>query len=217
MPRDLDVVGGRLSRRELLAAGAAAAVAGRTADAGAADAGSQQVIRRLDFSSRPDGRGWGKGWRTIGVANLRCAGGEGRLEAGSDVFPNDPRPVAFAVDCRTRDAEISASITRVGGAPGVVLRRTSPRSYYCAVYEAAQNALRLLARDGEDLRQLASVPAVTLGTPITLTLAVAGANPTFLRAELSGIGPSFTATAHDDTPGVQRAGDPGVLASAGRP
>lgn len=205
---------GALSRRDLLAGAAAAAVATRGAEARALLAGPPRAIRHLDFSRCPDGPGWGTGWRAVGVANLRCAGGEGLLEAGSDVFPDDPRPVAFAIDSRVRDAEIEASITRVGGAPGVVLRRTSPRSYYCAVYDAARSALRLFVRDDSDLRELASVVAVTLGTPVTLTLAARGARPTFLEAEITSVAGSFRASARDDTCGLQRAGDPGVLATA---
>src|ERR687896_636414 len=113
-----------------------------------------------------------------------AAGGEGLLEAGSDVFPNDPRPVAFAVDCHLLDAEISATITRVGTAPGVVLRRTSPRSYYTALYDTERGALRILIRAGAELRELASTPVAAAEPPITLTFEALGAGPTSLRAEL---------------------------------
>src|SRR5688500_16782989 len=96
------------SRRQLLAAGAAAgaALAVDRAAVPALAARPRRLVRKLDFAGRADGPGWGRGWRTVGVANLRTEAGEGLLEAGSDVFPNDPRPVAFAVDCRLRDAEI---------------------------------------------------------------------------------------------------------------
>src|SRR3954469_1974809 len=121
---------GGLSRRELLAAGLAAGAA--VAVPGALAADDLPAVRRLDFAGRRDGPGWGRGWRSTGVANLRTATGEGLLEAGAGVFPNDPRPVAFAVDCRLRDAEVTATITRIGSAPGVVLRRTGPRLYFAA-------------------------------------------------------------------------------------
>ncbi len=208
---------GGLSRRQLLAAGAAAGAA-LAADRGAARAlggGAPGPVRELDFARRADGPGWGGGWRTVGVANLRTEAGEGVLEAGSDVFPNDPRPVAFAVDCRLRDAEITAAITRVGAAPGVVLRRNGPRSYYAAVYDSERRALLVLVREGAELRELASVPVPVAVAPIALTLEALGGAPTALRAELrDAAGASFTARATDATPAVQRAGDPGVLATS---
>jgi hypothetical protein len=208
---------GGLSRRELLAAGAAAgaAVAVDRVAPGALGAPAPRVVREIDFAGRADGSGWGPGWRSIGVANLRTAGDEGLLEAGSDVFPNDPRPVAFAVDCRVRDAEVSATLTRIGSAPGVVLRRTGPRSHYAAVYDTERGALLLLVRDGTDLRELASVPVAAAQAPITLTLTSTGIAPTALRAELlDAAGLAVTAEAIDATAAVQRAGDPGVLATA---
>ncbi|MGH2499270.1 MAG: alkaline phosphatase D family protein, partial [Candidatus Limnocylindria bacterium] len=166
-------------------------------------------------STQADGPGWGAGWRSVGVANLRRAGGEGLLEAGSDVFPNDPRPVAFAVDYRVLDAEIAAAIARVGTAAGVVLRRRSPSAYYAALYDTERGALRILARDGVELRELAGAPVPSAGSPITLTLEAVGADPTSLRAELvDAAGGSFAATASDATPALQRRGDPGVLATA---
>src|SRR5688500_2706367 len=125
-PQEPDGRGG-VSRREVLAAGAAvgASLALGPARAFAAPA----VLVRLDFRSLADGDGW-PGWTCAGVANLRRAGGEGVLEAGTDVFPHDPRPVAFAVDRRFRDGEVVASITRVGAGAGLVLRRSGPRDYY---------------------------------------------------------------------------------------
>jgi hypothetical protein len=209
--------GGELSRRELLAASAALGAAGalHLATPGALAARRPPLIRRIDFSTQADGLGWGSGWQTVGVANLRRAGGEGLLEAGSDVFPDDPRPVAFTVDCRARDAEIAATITRIGAAPGVVLRRTSPRAYYAAVYDTERRALVLLVRDGVELRELGSAPIAAVEAPITLTLEALGADPTSLRAVLiDSSGGSFAATASDASPTVQRGGDPGVLATA---
>ena len=206
-----------LSRRELLALGAAAGAAAavdRVAP-GALGARDPRVVRRLDFAGSADGPGWGRGWETIGVANLRRAGGEGVLEAGSDVFPNDPRPVAFAVDCRIRDGSIAATITRIGSAPGVVLRRSGPRSYYAAIYDADARTLRLLVRDGTDLRELASAPVAAAAAPIELTLEATGAGPTALVATLEdGAGVAVTARATDATSALQAPGDPGVLATA---
>src|SRR6185436_18055370 len=132
-----------LSRREFVAAGAAASAALALERATPARAAAQTVAS-IDFTALEDRTGWGRGWRSAGVANLRCAADEGILEAGSDVFPNDPRPVVFAVDRRVRDAEITATITRPGSAPGVVLRRTSARSYYAALYDTERGELRIV-------------------------------------------------------------------------
>ena len=207
---------GELSRRELIAAGAAASVAlafDRTAPAaGAQDA---KIVARIDFAELGDRTGWGPGWRSTGVANLLCEGGEGILEAGSDVFPNDPRPVVFAVDRRVRDAEIAATITRPGSAPGVVLRRTSGRSYYAAIYDTGRGALRLMRRNGVELDELASVAVPAAEPPIQLVLSATGAHPTELRAQLTDSrGVALTATARDSARGLQRKGDLGVLTTA---
>ena len=169
----------------------------------------------IDFAELADGEGWGAGWRSAGVANVLRTGGEGVLEAGSDVFPNDPRPIVFAVDKRVRDAEITATITRPGSAPGVVLRRTSPRSYYAAVYDTGRGALRLLRRSGVELVELASTPVPAAEPPLRLVLSATGAHPTELRCELTDSrGVAVSATARDEARGVQRKGDPGVLATA---
>jgi hypothetical protein len=189
-----------------LAAGAAAP--------GAAAAGGLRTVRRVAFAGRADGPGWGGGWRTAGVANLRRTAGEGLLEAGSDVFPNDPRPVAFAVDCRLLDAEIAARITRIGMAPGVVLRRRR-RSYYAAVYDTDRAALVLMARVGAALHELGAVAVPGAEPPIVLVLAVSGTRPTSLRATLAdAAGRSFETTATNWIPRLQYVGDPGVLATA---
>ena len=206
-----------LSRREVIAASAAAtaALALERGASPAAAQGEQRVVTELDFAEQPDRPGWGAGWRTAGVANLRCAGGEGVLEAGSDVFPNDPRPVVFAVDRRVRDAEITAAITRPGSAPGVALRRTSPRAYYAAIYDTQRGALRLLRRSGTDLVELASTPVPSAEPPLRLVLSAVGAHPTELRCELTDArGVALRATARDDARRLQRKGDAGVLATA---
>ena len=127
-------------------------------------------MRRIDFTQEPDGNGWGRGWRSTGVANLRRAGGLGVLEAGSDVFPNDPRPVVFAVDCRVRDVEVAATIAEIGSAPGVVVRRRSATAYYAAVYDTGRAALRILRRHGAELDELASTPVTGVESPATLKL-----------------------------------------------
>ena len=205
-----------LSRREVIAAGAAAGAAlafERTA--AAARAQDAVVVAQTEFAALGDRAGWGPGWRSTGVANLRCAAGEGILEAGSDVFPNDPRPVVLAVDRRVRDAEVTATITKVGSAPGVVLRRTSASSYYAAIYDTGRGALRLLRRSGPELVELASVPVPGAEPPIRLMLSATGANPTELRCELTDSrGVPLTATARDSGRGLQRKGDAGVLATA---
>jgi len=205
-----------LSRRELIAAGAAAgAVIALDRPGTAAVGADSRVVRKLDFAGQQDGEGWGRGWRTTGVANLRRAGGTGVLEAGSDVFPNDPRPVAFAVDCRIRDGAITASLSEPGSAPGVVLRRRSPSNYYAAIYDSGRRSLRILRRDGPALDELASTIVPAVQPPVTLTLEATGANPTRLRAELlDAAGSSFTTDTQDDRGPLQRPGDPGVLATA---
>src|SRR3954454_10937460 len=110
--------GPRVSRRELIAAGAAAG-AGLALQRVAAADGRAEWERTIDFGSLGEGAGW-PGWVCGGVANMRREGGHGLLEAGSDVFPCDPRPVAFALDPRFRDGEIAALVkaTRAGGGGG---------------------------------------------------------------------------------------------------
>jgi hypothetical protein len=206
-----------LSRREVIAAGAAAGALIALDDprAASAAAASRRTVRRIGFSDRPDGAGWGRGWRCIGVANLRREGGLGVVEAGSDVFPNDPRPVVFAVDSRLRDAEIAATVAEVGAAPGVVLRRRSPTSYYAAIYDTGRAALRIVRRHGPDLVELASTPVSAADPPLTIIFAAAGARPNALRAELvDSAGGSSAVEARDDWAPLARAGDPGVLATA---
>ena len=206
---------GGIRRRELLAAGVGAALALDGATASARAFAPRRTVRGIDFATRTDRPGWGGGWRTVGVANLRCESGLGLLEAGSDVFPNDPRPVAFLSDCRARDARISAALELIGDAPGVVLRRTTPRSYYAAVLDTEAGALRLLVRDGVELRELASAPVASVEAPLTLALEATGIRPTALRADVTGpSGGTTTVTASDTTERLQRRGDPGVLATA---
>src|SRR5689334_3777993 len=162
-----------VSRRELLAGGAAAGAAlalGRPLDARAA------WSRALDFRALGDGDGW-PGWTCSGVANMRRSGGRGLLEAGSDVFPCDPRPVAFAVDRRFRDGEISAVITAAGAGAGLVVRRTGPRDYYAAVLDDEQRALVLLRRSPTGVFELGRAPVGPLLGSATLGLAASGARP----------------------------------------
>lgn len=209
-----------LNRRELLAAGAALSAAVAIGSPAAAEAGAAPTERTLDFATLGDGEGW-PDWTAPGVANLRREAGAGLLEAGTDVFPSDPRPVAFAVDHRFADGEIGAVITRLGAAPGVVLRRVAPRSYYAAILLTDVSMLTIVRRTGGDLEELARVPTASAlanriaGRPVRLTLAAEGQNPTLLTARLETTGaPPAIATADDATPALQRPGDPGVLATA---
>ena len=212
-PDDGGVHGPRLSRRQLLAAGAAAGVALRLPAAAAAARRQAGAAARLDFAAVGGGGGW-PGWTCPGVANLRREGGRGVLEAGSDVFPCDPRPVAFAVDHRFRDGAIEASVAAAGAGTGVVLRRTGPRAYYAAIHDGETGALVLVRRLGTQLDELARVP-VAAAAPFRLTLEAAGADPTLLTATLSIAGQVPVAvTARDAAPELQRDGDPGVLATA---
>ena len=193
-----------VSRRELLAAGAAAGVAiglGRTAAPAAAQAA------RLDFAALPPGEGW-PGWACPGVATLRRDGGRGVLEAGSDVFPCDPRPVAFAVDRRFADGAIAAVVESGGAGVGLVLRRTGPRDYYAAILDDEQAALVLVRRFPAGVRELARTPVGSATGPLRLSFEASG---TLLTAVLEG-GARATVSARDGD--IQRAGDAGVLATA---
>src|SRR3954451_6679253 len=193
--------GDGLSRRELLGAGAAAGAVlalQRTAPAAAA------TERTLEFAALGDGDGW-PAWRCPGVANLRRGGGRGLLEAASDVFPCDPRPVAFALDQRMRDGEVAAVIEAAGAGAGVVLRRTGPRDYLAAVYDDEQGALVILRRSPGGVAELARAGMGRPGGALRITFRATDA---LLEAAVDG-GP--TVTARDDAP---RAGDPGVLATA---
>src|SRR3954469_21197475 len=142
--------GRRVNRRELLVAGAAAgtAVALQRAPVARAD-----WSRNLDFAATGSGAGW-PGWACSGAANLRRADGLGVLEAGSDVFPNDPRPVAFAVDQRFRDGLVTAVLSATGAGAGVVLRRVGPRDYYAAILDDEQKALLVVRRSGTAVVEL---------------------------------------------------------------
>jgi hypothetical protein len=202
----------RVSRRELLVAGAAAgAVLGLPQGApGRAPATWQRSLR---FAALGPGGGW-PGWHCVGVANLRRGGGLGLLEAGSDVFPCDPRPVAFAVDQRFRDGRVEALVERPGAGAGVVLRRSGPRDYYAAVYDDEQLALVVLRRSPAGVHELARVPVVRPAGPFHLSFAAGGARPTELVAVLdNGVVP-VEVTARDSARALQGAGDPGVLATA---
>src|SRR4051812_13992546 len=201
------MTGGRVSRRELLAAGAAAGAA--LGLPGTGFAGSPATWRRAsDFGALASGTGW-PGWACPGVANLRRSDGLGLLEAGSDVFPCDPRPVAFALDQRFRDGEVEAIIESAGAGAGVVLRRTGPRDYYAAVYDDEQRALVILRRSPAGVVELGRAPA-TATAPLHLSFSASGSRPTALVATIEGI----SVTARDAAAPLQRAGDPGVLATA---
>lgn len=137
------------------------------------------------------------------------------LEAGSDVFPNDPRPVAFLLDHRALDMEIEAVIESAGSGPGVVLRRVGHNRYYAALLDTEAATLRIVARDGDRLDELARTTVTSPQAPLTLTLSALGASPTSLRADLVDAGGVRTEVAgSDSTQALQRPGDPGVLATA---
>jgi hypothetical protein len=208
-------VGDELSRRELLVATAGIAIGLSAVDTAAARPAAR-TLQEIDFAARPAREGWGKGWRSMGVANLRCVAGEGLLEAGSDVFPNDPRPIAFVPDARFRDGSVEAELTGVGSAAGVVLRRCAPRCYYAAIYDTRRLALLIVRRHGGRLEELAAVPVLMAPVaPLTLRLSAEGSAPTTLRALLSGSGGrAISAVAIDRSPPHQKAGDAGVLATA---
>ena len=203
-----------LSRRELLAAGLAAG-AGLAWGPDAAATVARRRADVTDFADMGAGGAWGKGWRCPAVANLRVVGGEGLLEAGSDVFPNDPRPVAFLVDRRFVEGGVRAVVARPGSMVGVVVRRTTPRDYYAAVYDPTARALSIVRRTGSELVTLARASAYPSGGDLTLELSAKGTDPTFLVASIVDEGSAtYEAAARDDHPALQKAGDPGVLGQA---
>lgn len=190
-----------ISRRGLLVATGVAVLAGARSRRALA-AGTEA---RLDFATLDDGDGW-PGWTCAGVANLRRTGGRGLLEAGTDVFPSDPRPVAFLTDHRFADGEVTARFAAGGAGAGVVLRRVGPRAYVAAVLDDEQGALVLLRRHADGLTELARTPALRPAGPFTLTLRAAG---TSLTATLDA---TTSVTAREAV--LTQAGDPGVLATA---
>ena len=204
-----------MNRRELLSATAAAGAALALGEGSGIAGAAPWRTQRLDFSTLGPGGGW-PGWQSVGVANLTRGGGRGRLEAGSDVYPCDPRPVAFAVDGRFRDGTVTAVVEAAGAGVGVVLRRVAHRRYYAAVYDAEQGALLIVRRIHERVTELARVEVGALPTPLRLTLRAEGARPTTLIAAVGPAAgePSFTTTAKDSAGDLQHAGDPGVLATA---
>src|SRR4051794_27085561 len=191
-----------LSRRELLGAGAAAGAALVLPGAASASAATAWSLT-LDFAALGADGGW-PGWTCAGVANLRRAGGRGLLEAGSDVFPCDPRPVAFAVDQRFRDGEISAEVASPGAGTGLVLRRAGPRDYYAAVYDDEQRALLIVRRSPVGVTELARTPVAPGGGPLRLSFRATGRRPTLLEAALG----DTSVSARDAAAPLQRAGEP---------
>src|SRR4051794_24910155 len=157
----------------------------------------------------PPGDRW-PGWSCSEVANLRVEGGRGLLEAGSDVLPCNPRPVAFAVDRRFRDGRITATADATGAGTGVVVRRVGARSYYAAILDDEEKALVLVRRLPGGVQELGRVAWAPAEGPVELSLEARGAHPTTLTAT-SGL---LTVSARDSEPSLQRAGDPGVLATA---
>src|SRR4051794_39011003 len=193
--------GPRVNRREVLAAGV---VAGAGLALQRAPLAQAEWSRDLEFGSLAAGDGW-PGWTCSGVANLRREGGHGVLEAGSDVFPCDPRPVAFALDQRFRDGEVTAVVVAAGAGAGLVLRRTGPRSYYAAVVDDEQHALLIVRRSPEGVDELARTPLALTRSRITLTFRATG---TLLEATVDA-GVPMMASVHDDA--LRGPGDPGVL------
>jgi hypothetical protein len=137
------------------------------------------------------------------------------LEAGSDVFPYDPRPAAFAVDARIVRGSVRAVVSAAGSLVGVLLRRTSPRDYYAAFFDNQLGVLSIVRRNGADLVTLASTPASGLKGELTLELSASTVSPSTLTATLIGAsGVVFSTSVRDGQASLQRAGDAGVLGQA---
>lgn len=184
-----------MNRRELLGAATGAGLALRSGVARAAP-------ERLDFTRIAPRDGW-PGWITVGAANLACRESAGVLEAATDVFPSDPRPVAFAVDRRFRDGTIAATLTATGAGAGLVLRRTGLRRYLAAVIDDEASALVIVRRTPDAAIELARAPFTADGN-VELTFAATG-DRLVARAGATEV------VARDPAP---RAGDPGALATA---
>ncbi len=203
-----------ITRRRLLATGALVGV-GLVAGPRGARGAEGRAARGIEFGALPAADGWGPGWRCPGAANLRVAGGLGVLEAGSDVFPNDPRPVAFAVDSRFVSGSVRGDFATTGSQCGVVLRRTSPTDHYAALYDSQLAEFSIVRRSGTDLVTLARTPAPVGDADVVLELAAAGTRPTVLTATLTPpTGAPVRTTASDGHAALQGPGDPGVLSQA---
>jgi hypothetical protein len=215
-----------LSRRDLLRIMAGSVGVALLEGCDGPDSGSVAVpaslSQQLDFAGAGSGEGWGGHWICPGVANLRRQSGQGVLEAGSDIFPNDPRPIAFALDSRALNARIRATLVAVGSSAGVVLRRRSPCEYYAAIHDTDLQQLRILRRVGTELQVLAGVPLLPAaapgllpGTRAMLELSATGSSPTLLQARLTGAdGQDYAVSVLDDSEPLQQAGEAGVLARA---
>ena len=202
-----------VSRREFLAA-AAAAGAAATLHGRAEAADPATWVRTVDFGAVPAGDGW-PGWRCSGVANMRRADGLGLLEAGSDVFPCDPRPVAFALDRHARDVQLMAEVAAAGAGAGLVLRRAGPRDHYAALYDAEQRALVILRRSPGGVQELARVAADAGSRPFRFSFEARGATPTTLAARIEPeAGAPAAVEARDAAAALQGPGDFGVMATA---
>ena len=201
-----------VSRRELLGAGATAGAALAAWRTGVARAQTTQPSR-LDFRTVAPRDGW-PGWVCAGAANLRCRGGQGVLEAATDVFPSDPRPVAFALDRRFRDGEIAATATATGAGTGLVLRRVGHRSYYAAILDDEQSALIVVRRAPDGLTELGRATVARSAGPVRLTFGARGTDPAVLVATARDDAGTVTVSVRDSSPALRRAGDPGVLATA---
>lgn len=203
-----------LTRRRLLAAGAAAGAGLAAGGPAALAAAAPPIVRRVAFSGLADADRWPAGWACAGVANLRIQAGRGLLEAGTDVFPSDPRPAVVAVDARVLDGSVRAVVASAGSLTGVLARRSGPRRYYAALYDARQALLSIVRRVEADLKTLAVLPVSAAAGELTLELSAAGTRPTRLTATLTLGGAPVSLTATDATAVLQVAGEAGVLGQA---
>jgi hypothetical protein len=94
------------------------------------------------------------------------------------------------------------------------VRRTGPREYYAAIADDEQGALVLVRRHAAGVDELARAPLAPGAGPLRIALSATGAGPTVLAASADRGTGAATVTARDDTQALQRAGDPGVLATA---
>jgi hypothetical protein len=208
-----------MDRRDFLRFAAASGVVPfATGRVGASEGGFDETFH---------GNGWSE-WAKDGVSNLRTTECTGVLEAATNIYPSDRRAVAFRTDSRAKNAAIRVRIdSQQGVGPGVVLRRVGPETYYAAILEREEGALKIIARvDGQETILTRQPVGPFGGDDLLLLFRTQGTDPTRLEAGVASGNipdPGFawpdspepvTGRAMDATEPLQARGDPGVLSTA---